>query len=337
MGRNRDGIKEIRRRLASERGVALLMVLWILTILMVIVLSFTFMARTETHGTLYFKEGAEKKFLAEAGVTRGIMEIFYRGWYKNQPDTLEGSEVVKVDGTKYMGKLGNDYYIYSVLDESGKLNLNLLSDISGIILNNMLVKRGVPKEQADTIVDSILDWMDTDENHRLHGAESDYYMTLPNPYKARNDKFEAVEELLLVKGMTPAILYGDGVKPGIDTLLTVNSKTGGINLNTAPKEVIAALPGLTTEMADQIISLRGAGEIKDLESVKTALGEAYKPISSYVGLTESNMYTIESAGYKRGGKQGLEVKITVEIQDNGKYRCIYYKSPAGTRRAPAEG
>ena len=309
------------------------MVLWILTILTVIVLSFSFMTRTETHGTLFYKEGIEKKFLAEAGMERSIMEMFYRGWYKSQQTSHEGSEVIKVDGTPYTGQLGTDYYTYRVFDESGKINVNLLTDASGIILNNLLVNRGVAKEQADTIVDSVLDWMDDDELHRTHGAESSYYMSLPNPYKARNEKFEAVEELLLVKGMTPEIMYGTGKVPGLIDALTVYGKEGGINLNTAPREVLAALPGMTPEAADRIISLRGGGPegIKDMEDAKQAVGEAFKQMSSYVGLTEANTYTIESTGFKKGERLGSVLRATVEIQGNGQYRCIYYKSPAGVK------
>jgi general secretion pathway protein K len=328
----RTGGRGILRILRSERGIALLMVLWILIILMVIVLSFSFMTRTDIHATLFFKEGWEKQCLAEAGIERAITEMFYRTHNKSLPSTPLESEVIKVDGTEYTGQLGADNYVYGILDESGKINVNLLSDTSGIILNNLLVNRGVPKEVADTITDSVLDWMDSDETHRVHGAESDYYMSLPVPYKAKNDKFEAVEELLLIKGMTSEILYGTAKAPGIFNFITVYSKTGGINVNTAPKEVLAALPGITPEAADQIISLRSSEEIKDLEQVKQAMGEAYKTMSSYVGLAESNLYAIESTGFKKGESQGLTVKAIVDIQGNGKYRYIYYKSPAGAKQ-----
>lgn len=62
----------------GEKGIALLTVIWVLTILMVIVLSFSFMARTETLSTLAFKEGTEKRFWAEAGLERGLLELFFR-------------------------------------------------------------------------------------------------------------------------------------------------------------------------------------------------------------------------------------------------------------------
>ena len=195
------------------------------------------------------------------------------------------------------------------------------------------MNRGIPKEQADTIVDSVLDWIDSDETHRLHGAESDYYMSLPNPYKAKNNKFDAVEELLLVKGMTPEILYGTGKMPGLSEFLTINGKAGGINVNAAPKEVLVALPGMTPETADMIIGLRTGIEIKDLDAVSQAVGDAaFKLMSPYVGFTESTTFTIEATGYKNGTTQGLTIRATVDVQAEGKYRIIYYKSPAGMKQ-----
>jgi type II secretory pathway component PulK len=68
----------------SQRGIALLIVLWVTAILMVMVLSFSVMIRAEGYGTIAFKEGIEKKLFAEAGIERGIMEILYRSANRNQ-------------------------------------------------------------------------------------------------------------------------------------------------------------------------------------------------------------------------------------------------------------
>ena len=301
-------------------------------ILMVISLSFSMMTRTETHATLYFKEGTEKRFLAEAGVQRAIMEIFHRGVYRNKQPVLEGHEPIKVDGTGYTGQLGDGYYDFSIIDESGKINLNSLTDISGVIMNNLLVNIGVKKEDADTIVDSILDWKDGNELHRLHGAESDYYMSLPNPYKSKNGAFDTVEEVLMVKGMTPEILYGGSRHPGIFDFLTVRARGGGININSAPREVLAALPGMTGDVVDRIIDLREVAEIKNQEDVKSAVGGGYALMSPYIGFSEANIYTVTATGYKKGEKHGFTVKATIIVEGNSKYRYTYYKSPAGLTR-----
>jgi general secretion pathway protein K len=307
----------------SQRGIALLMVLWVLTILMVIVFSFSFMTRTETRSTLSFKEGIENKFLAEAGIERGIMEIFYRDMYKNQAVTLEGMEVWKTDGSPYNTQLGNGYYTVGIIDESGKVDINTVADV---VLKNLLMNSGVQEEEADIIVDSVMDWKDPDDLHRLHGAESDYYMSLPTPYKAKNANFDTLEELLLVRGVTPEILYGGGTKRGIIEDLTIYSKMNKININAASKEVLMAIPGMSSDSADSIIEYRQTKEINNLNEIGIP-AESFPVISPYITTGGSNTFTIESIGHKSDKKGGYAVRATVTILGNNKYTYVYYKSP----------
>ena len=82
------------------------------------------------------------------------------------------------------------------------------------------------------------------------------------PYKAKNRTFDTVEELLLVKGVTPAMLYGDGQRKGIINFLTVYTETTSINVNAAPKEVLLAIPGMTQETVDALLTQRTATDIK---------------------------------------------------------------------------
>jgi general secretion pathway protein K len=318
-----------QRVLQSNRGIALLMVLWILTILMVIVLSFAFMARTEVYSTVSFRDGLQKKFLAEAAIERGIMELFYRGSFRNQATVVEGSESIRADGRLYKGEIEADYYTYTVTDESGKININTLTDTNGIILNNLLVNLGVSGDDANTIVDSILDWRDTDELHRLHGAESDYYLSLPIPYKAKNANFDTIEELLLVKGMTAEILFGHDNHPGLISFLTTLSRGSTINVNAASREVLAALPNMTSNMAERLVELRESVDIKGPQDITAIIGDAYRAVSPLIGFTDSNTFTIEGTGFKAGEKRGFAVKATLTIEGGNKYRYLYYKSPAG--------
>lgn len=315
--RKKENMRGCINSIRSERGIALLMVIWVLIILMTIVLSYSYATRTETNSTLSYKEGIEKKFLAEAGIERGIMEIFYRNVYKNQSINIEGREVWKADNTPYKHQIGSGYYTAAVIDESGKLDINTASDV---ILKNLLMNSGVSEEDSDAIVDSIMDWKDADDLQRLHGAESDYYMSLPNPYKAKNAPFDTLEELLLVKGMTPEILYGKKEKKGIIDFLTVSSKNSAINLNAAPREVLMAVPGITPEIADGIITYR---ESKNLAEAGIP-PESFK----YLNTTESNIFTIVSIGHKGDEKKGYAIKATVIVEGNNKYRYLYYKSPA---------
>ena len=71
---------------------------------------------------------------------------------------------------------------------------------------------------TEDIPPAIMDWIDTDfdmSNQGTGGAEEQYYLTLPEPYSPKNDRFETVEELLMVRGVTRQMLYGDGTIPTV--------------------------------------------------------------------------------------------------------------------------
>ena len=87
---------------------------------------------------------------------------------------------------------------FGIDDEGSKVNINTAS-------RDMLGR--LPGMTAE-IADSIIDWRDEDEDAGENGAESTYYGALPRPYRCKNAPFETVEELLLVKGVTPEVLYG---------------------------------------------------------------------------------------------------------------------------------
>lgn len=322
--------------LRGESGIALIIVLWVMTLLIVISLSFSVMARTEVFSTITFKEQTINKYLAEAGMQRAIMEIFYRNVNKNNQITFADEEVYRTDGTFYIGEMSNGYYKFSLSDESGKINLNTLTDVSGIILNNLLVNSGVEKETADTIVDSVLDWKDGDDLTRLHGAEDDYYKSMPNPYKTKNAEFDNLEELLLVKGVTSEILYGNGEKPGLINFITLYSNTALININTAAPEVLKAIPFMSDEDVQQIMNYRSADNtLKDGTGLQAMLAGNYAKIAPYISSSDSSVYAIEVLGYreKDNDKKGYPLKAIIIIEGNDRYRILYYQSPANIKKS----
>lgn len=267
---------------------------------------------------------------------RAIMEIFYRNASKSKQITFAEEEVYRTDGTFYLGEMSNGYYKFIISDESGKININALNDVSGIILNNILVNAGVEKETADTIVDSILDWKDADDFTRLRGAENDYYTSLSNPYKAKNANFDNLEELLLVKGITSEILYGNEEKPGLINFTTIYSNTDKININVAAPEVLKAIPSISDDNIRQIINYRQADNTKkDGTDIQAALAGDYAKISQYISTGDSNVYSIEVLGYqeKENNKKGYLLKSIIIVEGNNRYRVLFYQSPANIRKS----
>ncbi len=88
---------------------------------------------------------------------------------------------------------------YGLEAENAKLNLNTMTA--------EFLKRCTEIDESH--IDAILDWKDRDSDTREIGAESEYYQSLDNPYTAKNSNYETVDELMLVKDITPAILYGE--------------------------------------------------------------------------------------------------------------------------------
>lgn len=303
-------------------------VVWTITLLSVIVLSFAATVRTDGYATMGFKESMEQKYLAEAGIQRAIVELMYVRALKMRKAT-DATAMIKTDRTAYTRELGTGSYTFRVTDESGKIDINALTDKTGILLNNLLRNFGSSEEEANTIVDSILDWKDTDDAHRLHGAENNYYMSLPAPYRARNAGFETLEELILVKGMTRDVLYGDETRKGIIHFITVHSGAAGINMNTAPKEVLMAVPSMTEGLADTIFARHGADATAGQQDLAAVIGDSYKDVLNYAGLGgDSNTLTIESVGHGSGNKAGFGIKAIISLDTTGTFKYLYYKCPS---------
>jgi len=202
---------------------------------------------------------------------------------------------------------------------------------SGVILNNLLVNLGVAKEKADVIVDSILDWIDTDDLKRLNGAENEYYQSLPNPYKAKNGRLDTLEELLLIKEMSPDILFGTKEQKGLINFVTIYSTGVRVNINAAPKEILMAIQGMTEDIVNRIIDLRESAEFKTIQDIQSIAVINYPSLVRFVDVAESNVYTIESVGFRREEKKGYGILAVVSVEAGGIPRYVYYKSPAEIR------
>ncbi len=127
---------------------------------------------------------------------------------------------------------------FGLEDESGRLNLNtlLLADrVQEGSARQILM--GLPG-MTEEIADAILDWIDPDPEPREYGAEAEYYAALNPPYAPKNGPLETIEELLLVRGVTPQLLFGadanrngmiDNSEPDPQTFLDVDNSDGSMN------------------------------------------------------------------------------------------------------------
>jgi general secretion pathway protein K len=304
----------LKDHIHNEKGVvALLLVLWVMVILVAIVGEFSYSMRTEVNITRNFKEEEESYQLALAGIERAKIEILSvkeaSYVYLNEEGLLvfEGGEEEPVrEDTLEMGS-----FSYTITDEDGKLNINTASLQQ---LKNLVKNMGLETDEVDTVVDSIIDWRDSNDLHMLNGAEEDYYQSLQMPYSCKDAPFDVVEELLLVRGVTPEIFYGSDKKEkekeyrGLVKYLTTWG-TRKINVNTAPQEVLEALLGI--QVAEDIVTQREENPLYDVR--QAARG----------GKLKSMFFTIVSTGKTSDGPIKRTIKTTLK-HNNGQLKTLYW-------------
>ena len=222
----------------AQRGIALIIVLWITTLLMLIASSFIYAMRTDVNIVSNSLARARLEAAADAAVQRGIFEMF-------KPPQLPGRWTT--DGVAQMWSFQGVSVDVSMTDESGKIDINTAADE---LLRGLFLAQGIKEDEAAAITDAILDWRDQDSLKRLRGAEEAEYLAAGYSYKPANAAFQSNEELRLVMGMTPE-LYDK-----VASLITIYSRQPGINASIAARGVLRALPGATDILVDQYIAQR---------------------------------------------------------------------------------
>ncbi len=174
---------------------------------------------------------------------------------------------------------------YGLDDESTRLNLNALSVFEKTIPDSgKSILMALPGMTED-VAAAILDWLDEDEEPRASGAEVEYYGTLKPPYRPKNGPLETVEELLLVRGVTPQLLFGADVNRNgyIDQNELNSQRTGAFGLPTTTNSTGSADRGwsvyLTLFSQERNLNSQGKQRIfvndADLKNLNTKLREVF--------------------------------------------------------------
>ncbi len=237
-----------------QRGIALVLVLWVALLMSVIAGSFALSARTESLQSRIMFNEAQARFFAEAGLNRAVFEL-------RNPDP-ETRWIA--DGRIHEMELDGAKIEIQITDESGKIDLNQASEE---LLVGLFASVGIEFDEALGLVDKIQDWKDADEEPRLAGAEDGDYFSAGYSHGAKDAPFDTVPELIQVMDIDYE-LYRK-----IEPALTVYSGRKNINLAFAPKEVLMSIDGITPEVADDYIAQRH--EIFDVNTELPLLAEGY--------------------------------------------------------------
>lgn len=236
-----------------RRGAALITALWTVLLLSLLVAGLAHEMRLQSGITSFARKrlkaqaaargGAEyaKFLLAKSFEASAFEEVdLERESFRVLAKNLERG--IAVTGIEV--EMGPSRAIVDILPEAGRRNVNLLQDEDW---EEILDQSGVPEELWPALIDCFMDFVDADDYHRLHGAEKDDAFYKDRGYPPKNAPLDTIDEMLLIKGFTPEIVYG-GPPPdprgeplrGIAHLLTTFGD-GKVNVNTASREVLLTL------------------------------------------------------------------------------------------------
>lgn len=303
----------------SKRASILIITLWTLSLLTIFAINLGFGARTQLHYAGHLQNRLKMYYLSRAGIERAIIELvndetqdydaLNEPWSNKEEYFKEipfGSGFITVSyylESKREEDQDEKIRLYGVMDESSRIDINTAPTK---ILATLLERIGeVGTEEAMDIAGAIVDWRDKDVIVSPGGAENEYYQNLDLPYRCKNGKFQILQEVLLVKGMTAEIFSR------IKEVITVYG-TERVNINTANFNTLYAL-GLGDSLCRRIIQFRRGsdgktgteddnifrtvGQLRDIGPLFTEESiQINRLISGNMLTVKSNIFRINSSG-----------------------------------------
>lgn len=250
-------IRRQRSRAAGSRAVgqrsgALLLIVLVAIVLLTLS-AYTFMAlmQTEEEATRLQTRRYQSKYLADSGLdyvrlylSNSEATIREKGgrWenetlFRGVPVAVDVNDASRIGYFAIITSSLDDQGIpsnsrFGLTDESTKINLNTLpfTDVlqPGSGRQILMALPGM----TESIADAIMDWLDKDDDVRDYGAESSFYEGSNPPYQAKNGPMDSLEELLLIRDVTPQLLFGlDTNRNGI--LDPDEANAGDVSVNDA--------------------------------------------------------------------------------------------------------
>ena len=241
----------------AAQGSALLAVLWLSAALATIAISLADTVRGEAERSATAVDGLRSQDLAVGGLRRAIL---YMDWGRSHPDNPRFKPPVPF----FAFDFPEGQTVVDVLPEDAKFDIN--AAVPGDLFN-LLVNLGVDAARAQDITAAIVDWRAPPP-----GGSSpfdDFYASRRPPYRAAHARFQEIEELLSVVGVTPDLFYGTwqpaaegsgqhlALRTGLADCVSVFGATRQFDVNTAAPAVLAAI-GIPPEGVAALVQQRRA-------------------------------------------------------------------------------
>ncbi len=310
----------MRIKLANRnRGFAVIIALVAVTVLTLMAGAFAYAMKVETRLAANTNDDEKFYWIGRGGIERACWFLSLEG---NQPysSNLQYWNHGPGDGPETNGPLAGESLdnfpigegtVSLKIDElERKININTAD---GPLLQQTLTAMNADGNAVSVVSDSILDWIDPDDATRPAGAESDYYLGLTPSYNAKNAPIDNLDELELIRGVTPEMYTGISSDPspqttehqlgfghapgeqphynfGLRDVFTPFS-TGKVNILTAGDQVLQLIPGIDTSAAQAIENARDSDPpVRSVGQLLSAAGvspEAAGQIAGYVDVRGS--------------------------------------------------
>jgi general secretion pathway protein K len=228
-----------------HKGLALVLVLWVLSLLTIMAGSFVLGMRREASIIAGIKNNAQAAAIAESGIAMAEMMLL-------NPDP---NKRWRADGSIYQISSADAKVRVRMLSETGKIDINKADQT---LLQGLMSSAPVDEDQQTRLVSAILDWRDEDDLVHIDGAEKKEYQDAGLNYQPQNKPFQSIEELQLVLGMNETVFKW------LEALVTVYSGQQQVKMQEAAKEVLQVMPGLDSDLIDSYIAARLESAINDL-------------------------------------------------------------------------
>ena len=285
------------------RAAAIMLALWALFLLSAMVISWALDINTR----LTISGSANRLLEAEAMACSGA-EVAMNPAVKPGSAALRGSFPP------------NQSFEARITGESGRLNLKFLlageNPANLEVLRKYLEVKGVDLNERDRMIDCLLDWVDPDNLVRVNGAEEE-----PG-YKPANAPLKTLDELKRVKGWEEFTST-----PDWDADFTLNSTDAKIDINSASRDVLLALPGFTEPLADRFLQMRrGPDGIEGTEDdqlfasgseVQIALGFRADQFNQLAALIRYDSQIVRIVSTGKSGPVTRTVRVVIFKQGGG--------------------
>ena len=346
------------KQLQNQGGIAILVAIAIITVLVAVTLELNRQVRSAVEMTATARDNLTLLQMAKSGASLATA-VLIKDKIDSDIDSLQEDWADQEKITELLQEIPFEAgkVTVAITDERSKVQVNALVDFPlnrdfiepqrtlwEHLLTLMIADFELSDDvQATTIINATKDWLDKgddDATTGLSGAESDYYEDLEPPYPAKNGPMADLGELEFIKGITPELYHGIGLKPGISKYMTVFGLAvtgdsgeifdGKININTADLPVLAAiLPIEDEDLALSIYEYRQEKSddefIHDLTSptwYREAPGCGDLDIDPDLITTQSDIFRIESTAQMNDLKMTVDTVVRRQkASKTGKWIC----------------